>query len=122
MGIFSWLGNASELTSLMSRADAIVLQLTGNNPKHLHPTLYRHLLDNVKEKNDEAKFIDSPPLNEYEAALIMLTVLCAGTRQAESPNSLHRAEVYESAINHIRVKNGQQIRGAVSLWAFSVTG
>jgi hypothetical protein len=76
----------------------------------------------VKAKDDEAKFIDSPPLNEHEAALIMLTILCSGTRDAASPNPLHRADVYESGINHLRVRNGSDIRPAISLWAFSLTG
>ena len=122
MGIFNWFGHASDLSRLMSGADAIVLQLTGNNPKHFHPTLYRHLLDNVKAQHDEATFLDSPPLNQHEAALIMLALLYSGTRQAESPNPLHRSEVYESAINHLRVKSGGHIRPAISLWAFGLTG
>jgi hypothetical protein len=125
MGIFGMIGDiiggAANMTKLMSRADAVVLQLTGNHPKHLHPTLYRHLLENVKALDDEAKSAGDP-LNEYEAALIMLSLLCAGTRQAENPNPAHRADVYESAINHLRVQHTQSIRPTVSLYAFSISG
>lgn len=121
MSIFSRISEAASLTRLMSRADAIVLQLTGNNPKHFHPSLYRHLLDNVKVHYDEQGFIEAAPLKSEEAALIMLTLLYAGSAQSASINPLHRPAVYKSAIEHLRIKMQGQIRPSVSLWAFANT-
>jgi hypothetical protein len=121
MSIFSRISEAASLTRLMSRADAIVLQLTGNNPKHFHPSLYRHLLDHVKAHYDEQAFIEAAPLVPEEAALIMLTLLYGGSAQSASINSLHRPAVYKSAIELLRVKMQGSIRPSVSLWAFANT-
>lgn len=121
MSIFSRIGEAASLTRLMSRTDAIVLQLTGNNPKHFHPSLYRHLLDHVKAHYDEQAFIEAAPLNPEEAALIMLTLLYAGSAQSASVSPLHRPDVYKSAIDHLRIKMRGGVRPSVSLWAFAIT-
>lgn len=121
MSIFSRISEAASLTRLMSCADTIVLQLTGNNPKHFHPSLYRHLLDHVKAHYDEQAFIEATPLKAEEAALIMLTLLYAGSTQSASVNPLHRPAVYKSAIEHLRIKMQDDIRPSVSLWAFAST-
>lgn len=121
MGIFGRFLEAASLTRLMWGADSIVLQLTGNNPKEMHPALYRRLLETVKQHYDEQEFIEAAPLKAEEAALIMLTLLYAGSVHAESVNPRHRPDVYKSAIEHLRIKMEGGIRASVSIWSIAIT-
>lgn len=115
-----WVAASSELSVLMSRCDSLVHSLTGVNPKHLHPKLYRHLIENVKARHDAAAFVDER-FNEHEAALIVLSMLYAAAKEINQPPVLD-PNTYGAAIRRLREEDGSRIRGATSLDAFTISG
>ena len=115
-----WVAASSELSVLMSRCDSLIISLTGINPKHLHPNIYKQLLENVKERSDAAAFIDER-FNEHEAALIVLSMLYAASKEVNQPPFLD-PNVYGAAIRRLRNEDKSRIRAVTSMDAFGISG
>jgi len=123
MGFFSsalkTLGEASALPGILNRADSLVKDLTGFDPKTIHPTIYKEMSSAVTRLATHYSGQGAKQVTAEEAAIIKLINLCA---VCDSVGDENQKQVFVKAIRRIVLSRGDQVRPEVSLTATAEVG
>ncbi len=117
MGFFSnalkTLGEASALPGILNRADSLVKDLTGFDPKTIHPTIYKEMSSAVTRLATHYSGQGAKQVTAEEAAIIKLINLCAVCDSVGDENQ---------KLRRIVLSRGDQVRPEVSLTATAEVG
>ena len=105
--------------SVMYESDSLMKELTGINPKHFHPDVYKFVSEQTREKWIYYHRIQNDPLTVEETTLIKLMFFWA---VADKGNDTEKRRIFSDAMENLRNWRGHRIRGEISMRSIAECG
>ena len=112
-------GQWAEAASAQNKADDIIERLSGINPKHFHPEVYKAAAQAAHQQHERYRQASANPATDEEMAMVKLIVLYILSRDAAQED---KCAAFGRAIRSLRKEAGPRVRAELSLEATAETG
>lgn len=112
-------GQWSDAAATQNSADDIVEHLSGINPKHFHPEIYKAVAQAAHEQYERYRQTSTNPLTHEEVAMVKLIAFYILSRDAGQDD---KRAAFGNAIRSLRKEAGSRLRAELSLEAMAETG